>query len=158
MVIVSSPDHTLSQGETVWWTKSNFLGLHALLQQCHLAMYKTFHAKPAQKRYGYSSTDKNFYCCKGSLCNNYQSCNLIGPYHFWGISQRNSRGSTWLWIMWSGILFRYSTSSDVTMHSVLVHDYYSRLDPSAVFVIVDTSLKNGHLDIKAHVRLVVLVV
>ena len=43
------------------------------------------------------------------------------------------------------------------MHSVLVHDYYSRLDPSAVFVIVDTSLKSGHLDIKAHVRLVALV-
>ena len=23
------------------------------------------------------------------LCNNYQSHNLIGPYHFWGISPRN---------------------------------------------------------------------
>jgi len=23
--LVSSPDPTLSQGETVWWTKSNFL-------------------------------------------------------------------------------------------------------------------------------------
>ena len=43
------------------------------------------------------------------------------------------------------------------MHSVLVHDYYSRLDPNAVFVIVDTSLKSGQLDIKAHIRLVVLV-
>ena len=25
--LVSSPDPTLSRGETVWWTKSNFLGL-----------------------------------------------------------------------------------------------------------------------------------
>ena len=40
------------------------------------------------------------------------------------------------------------------MHSVLVHDYYSRLDPNAVFVIVDTSLKSGRLNIKAHIRLV----
>ena len=24
------------------------------------------------------------------LCNNYQSYNLIGPYHFWGINPRNS--------------------------------------------------------------------
>ena len=29
-----------------------------------------------------------FYCCK-VLCNNYWSCNLIGPYHFWVISPRN---------------------------------------------------------------------
>ena len=34
LLIVSSPDRypTLSWGETVWWTKSNFLGLHTLLR------------------------------------------------------------------------------------------------------------------------------
>jgi len=26
LALVLSPDPTLSQGETVWWTKSNFLG------------------------------------------------------------------------------------------------------------------------------------
>ena len=30
-----------------------------------------------------------FYCCKGSVSHNYQTCNLIDPYHFWGISPRN---------------------------------------------------------------------
>ena len=38
------------------------------------------------------------------------------------------------------------------MHSVHIHDYYLRFDPQAVFVTVDTSLRNGHLDIKAYVR------
>ena len=30
-----------------------------------------------------------FYCCKGSVRNNYHSRNLIGHYHFWVISPRN---------------------------------------------------------------------
>ena len=47
--LASFPDPTLSQGETVWWTKSNFLSLCTLLRQCHLAMFKTFYAKSAQK-------------------------------------------------------------------------------------------------------------
>lgn len=38
------------------------------------------------------------------------------------------------------------------MHSVYIHDYYSRFDPQAVFVTVDTCLRNGHLDIKAYAR------
>ena len=38
------------------------------------------------------------------------------------------------------------------MHSVLIHDYYSRFDSSAIFVTVDTSLRNGHLEIKAYAR------
>ena len=57
------PDPTVSWGETIWWTESNFLGLRTLLWQCYLAMFKTFYAKPAQKRYTYSI---RFYCCKGS--------------------------------------------------------------------------------------------
>ena len=31
---------------------------------------------------------------RGVLRNNYQSRNLIGPYHFWGISPRNSTSFT----------------------------------------------------------------
>ena len=33
------------------WVSSHFL------RQCHLATFKTFYAKPTQKRYGYSSRD-----------------------------------------------------------------------------------------------------
>ena len=46
----------------------------------------------------------------------------------------------------------FSTRADVTMHSVLIHDYYSRLEPNSVFVSVDTTLRNGRLDIKACVK------
>ena len=42
---------------------------------------------PTQKRYGQI---KNFTVVKEVLCNNYRSCNLTGPYHFWVISPRNS--------------------------------------------------------------------
>ena len=38
------------------------------------------------------------------------------------------------------------------MHSVLIHEYYSRFDQNAVFVTVDTTLRNSRLDIKAYVR------
>jgi translation initiation factor 3 subunit F len=38
------------------------------------------------------------------------------------------------------------------MHSVLIHEYYSRFDQNAVFVTVDTTLRNNHLDIRAYVR------
>ncbi len=46
----------------------------------------------------------------------------------------------------------YSTNAEVTMHSVLIQDYYSRLDPNAVFVTLDTALTSGRLDIKAHMK------
>ena len=55
--LVSSPDPTLSREETVWWTKSNFLGQRMLLRQCNLAMIKIFCSQPAQKRYGYLYAD-----------------------------------------------------------------------------------------------------
>ena len=38
-----------------------------LLRRCHLATFKTFYTKPAQKRYRYSSRDKKFCRCKGSV-------------------------------------------------------------------------------------------
>lgn len=59
-------------------------------------------------------------------------------------------------------MHRYSTfqASNLTklpppetmMHSVLIHDYYSRYNPHAVFLTVDTSLRNSHMDIKAYLR------
>jgi translation initiation factor 3 subunit F len=38
------------------------------------------------------------------------------------------------------------------MHSVYIHDYYSRSDPQAIFLTVDTSLRNGHLEVKTYTR------
>ncbi len=46
----------------------------------------------------------------------------------------------------------FSTSAEVTMHSVLIQDYYTRLEPSAVFVTLDTALTGGRLNVKAHVK------
>lgn len=46
----------------------------------------------------------------------------------------------------------YSTNTLVTMHSALIHDYYTRLDPNAVFVTMDMALTSGRLDIRAHVK------
>ena len=57
---------------------------------------------PMQERYRYLRRDLKIYCCKGSVHDNYQSHNLIGVYHFWGISPRNSTlftgpgGTRWL--------------------------------------------------------------
>ena len=47
---------------------------------------------------------------------------------------------------------RYSSCSDVTMHSLLIHEYYARLDPNALFLTLDTSLKEHSLQIRAHVK------
>ena len=47
---------------------------------------------------------------------------------------------------------RYSSCSDVTMHSLLIHEYYARLDPNALFLTLDTSLKENSLQIRAHVK------
>ena len=38
------------------------------------------------------------------------------------------------------------------MHSVLIHEYYSRFDQNAVFVTVNTTLRSNHLNIRAYVR------
>jgi translation initiation factor 3 subunit F len=43
----------------------------------------------------------------------------------------------------------YSTGSDVTEHSVLIHEYYSRECKNPIHLTVDTSLKNGHMGMKA---------
>jgi len=48
---------------------------------------------------------------------------------------------------------RYSTGSDVTEHSVLIHEYYSRECKNPVHLTVDTSLKNAKMTMKAYTRL-----
>lgn len=47
---------------------------------------------------------------------------------------------------------KYATSPENMMHSVLIHDYYSRFEASTIFVTVDTTLKNSRLGIKAFVK------
>ena len=47
---------------------------------------------------------------------------------------------------------KYASSPENMMHSVLIHEYYSRFDQNAVFVTVDTTLRSNHLDIRAYVR------
>ena len=41
---------------------------------------------------------KNFTIVKEVLCKNYQSCNLIGPYHFLGTNPSNSTSFTRLFL------------------------------------------------------------
>ena len=73
--MVSPQTPTLSRVETVWCLVE-FLGLVHALQQCHLATFKTF--------WIFEWKCTNF--TVEVLHNNYRSCNLIGPYQFWGMS------------------------------------------------------------------------
>ncbi|XP_046354142.1 eukaryotic translation initiation factor 3 subunit F-like [Haliotis cracherodii] len=45
----------------------------------------------------------------------------------------------------------YSTSGDVSSHSVLIHEYYSREAKNPVHLTVDTTVKTGKLGMKAYV-------
>lgn len=44
----------------------------------------------------------------------------------------------------------YATGLDVTSHSVLIHDYYSRETNNPIHLTVDTALTEGHVNIKAY--------
>uniref|UniRef100_A0A8C4QW95 Eukaryotic translation initiation factor 3 subunit F n=1 Tax=Eptatretus burgeri TaxID=7764 RepID=A0A8C4QW95_EPTBU len=45
----------------------------------------------------------------------------------------------------------YATGHDITEHSVLIHEYYSRETPDPVHLTVDTMLCDGRMSIKAYV-------
>lgn len=47
---------------------------------------------------------------------------------------------------------RYATGHDITEHSVLIHEYYSREAHNPIHLTVDTSLQNGRMSIKAYIR------
>uniref|UniRef100_A0A8D0UJ88 Eukaryotic translation initiation factor 3 subunit F n=3 Tax=Sus scrofa TaxID=9823 RepID=A0A8D0UJ88_PIG len=49
------------------------------------------------------------------------------------------------------ILGWYATGHDITEHSVLIHEYYSREAPNPIHLTVDTSLQSGRMSIKAYV-------
>ena len=51
------------------------------------------------------------------------------------------------------VCFRYSTGCDVTEHSVLIHEYYSRECKYPIHLTVDTSLKNSKMAMQAYIRL-----
>uniref|UniRef100_A0ABM5G062 Eukaryotic translation initiation factor 3 subunit F n=1 Tax=Pogona vitticeps TaxID=103695 RepID=A0ABM5G062_9SAUR len=49
------------------------------------------------------------------------------------------------------ILGWYATGHDITEHSVLIHEYYSREAHNPIHLTVDSSLQNGRMSIKAYV-------
>lgn len=49
---------------------------------------------------------------------------------------------------------RYATGFDITEHSVLIHEYYSREATNPIHLTVDTALQSGKMNIRAYVRLV----
>ena len=49
-------------------------------------------------------------------------------------------------------IFRYATNATIKMHSVLIHDYYSKREPPPIYLTLDCKLKTGQLEIKAYVR------
>ena len=46
---------------------------------------------------------------------------------------------------------RYSTGSEVSVHSVLIHEYYSREAKSPIHMTVDTVMRGGKMNMKAYV-------
>lgn len=47
---------------------------------------------------------------------------------------------------------RYATGYDITEHSVLIHEYYSREAPNPIHLTVDTALQSNKMNIRAYVR------
>ena len=56
------------------------------------------------------------------------------------------------------IVSRYATGSDVTEHSLLIHEYYSREATNPVHVTVDTTLKGSRMGIRAYQRWVLSII
>lgn len=47
---------------------------------------------------------------------------------------------------------RYATGFDITEHSVLIHEYYSREAQNPIHLTVDTALQSNKMNIRAYVR------
>lgn len=54
----------------------------------------------------------------------------------------------------SSVVFhdRYATGFDITEHSVLIHEYYSREATNPIHLTVDSALQSGKMNIRAYVR------
>lgn len=49
--------------------------------------------------------------------------------------------------------YRYATGFDITEHSVLIHEYYSREASNPIHLTVDSALQSSKMNIRAYVRL-----
>ena len=47
---------------------------------------------------------------------------------------------------------RFSTGAEVTAHSVLIHEYYTRECKDSIHLTVDTTLKDSKMSMKAYIR------
>lgn len=47
---------------------------------------------------------------------------------------------------------RYATGFEITEHSVLIHEYYSREATNPIHLTMDTALQSGKMNIRAYVR------
>lgn len=47
---------------------------------------------------------------------------------------------------------RYATGYDITEHSVLIHEYYSREAQNPIHLTVDTALQSNKMNIRAYIR------
>lgn len=73
------------------------------------------------------------------------------PWSNLGFQNRNWRENTFL----TCCMFpdRYATGFDITEHSVLIHEYYSREATNPIHLTVDTALQSGKMNIRAYLRL-----
>uniref|UniRef100_W5LY41 Eukaryotic translation initiation factor 3 subunit F n=1 Tax=Lepisosteus oculatus TaxID=7918 RepID=W5LY41_LEPOC len=53
--------------------------------------------------------------------------------------------------VWEKNIERYATGYDITEHSVLIHEYYSREAQNPIHLTVDTALQSGRMNIRAYV-------
>lgn len=47
---------------------------------------------------------------------------------------------------------RYATGFEITEHSVLIHEYYSREATNPIHLTMDTALQSGKMNIRAYLR------
>ena len=78
--------HTLTSGNSL----VNKVDAHTLRDSVTQQHSKHFTPNPVKKGTDTRVEIKNFVVVREVLHNNYRSQNLIGPYHFWCISPRNS--------------------------------------------------------------------
>lgn len=81
---------------------------------------------------------------------------IIGWYVKWSkcIFLWNCLGSISVLTVFCVVCLRYATGFDITEHSVLIHEYYSREASNPIHLTVDTALQSGKMNIRAYVRLV----
>lgn len=100
-------------------------------------------------------------CCGHGVCKEHVRAPQAGVSH-WGhhrmVRQFNTFGNIPGWnregkSYLSGVFsYRYATGFDITEHSVLIHEYYSREATNPIHLTMDTALQSGKMSIRAYVR------